>query len=86
MTLTIPLIVMTIAYTLGAITKLYIAKIPNRYIPIQNVIIGIISALVCLYLKLERNLINAMIICIAATMSAGGIANLTNSKELEENE
>lgn len=85
MTITIPLIVMTIAYTLGAITKLFITKIPNRYIPMQNVIIGIISALICLYLKLERNLINAMIICIAATLSAGGIADLTKNKELEEN-
>ena len=36
MTLTISVIVMLVTYICGAITKIFIEEIPNRYIPIQN--------------------------------------------------
>ena len=46
MTLTISVIVMLVTYICGAITKIFIEEIPNRYIPMQNVIIGIISGVI----------------------------------------
>ena len=39
------LIVSIVTYILGAITKIFINRIPNKYIPIQNVVIGIICLL-----------------------------------------
>ena len=57
---------------------------PNKYIPIQNVLIGIISGLICFIFKIEPNLLTAMVLCLSATMSAGGIADLVNVKNNEE--
>ena len=52
MTLTISVIVMLVTYICGAITKIFIEEIPNRYIPIQNVIIGIISGVICFFIEI----------------------------------
>ena len=61
---------------MGAINKLKWQKMPNKYIPIQNVIIGVISGLVCYIFKIEPNFLNSMVLCLSSTMSAGGIADL----------
>lgn len=76
MEITYIIIVGIVAYLLGAITKIFIEKIPNKYIPIQNVIIGIISALICYYCKIETDLLQAIVLCLFATMGAGGTADL----------
>ena len=44
MEITYVVIIAIVAYILGAITKIFIDSVPNKYIPIQNVIVGIISA------------------------------------------
>lgn len=79
MEITYMIIVGIVAYTLGAIVKIFIEKVPNKYIPIQNVIIGIISALICYFTKIEVNLLQSLVLCLSATMSAGGIADLVKS-------
>ncbi len=81
MNITIPLIVPTVAYTSGAITKIFIKKLPNRYIPIQNVIIGIISAIICVSSNLENNFLNALVLCIISTMGAGGLSDLASKNK-----
>ena len=80
MEITYIIIIGIIAYVFGAITKLFIDNIPNKYIPIQNIIIGIISALICYFTKIEPNLMQAIVLCIVATMGAGGTADLINIK------
>lgn len=80
MEITYIIIIGIIAYVFGAITKLFIDNIPNKYIPIQNIIIGIISALICYFTKIEPNLMQAVVLCIVATMGAGGTADLINIK------
>lgn len=85
MEITYVVIITLVAYVLGSITKLFIATIPNKYIPLQNVIIGIISALVCYFAKIETNLLQAIVLCLMATMGAGGIADLTKINRKEEN-
>ena len=80
MEITYVIVIAIIAYIFGAITKIFVDSIPNKYIPIQNVIIGIISALVCYFTKIEPNLLQAIVLCIVATMGAGGIADLINIK------
>ena len=58
--------------------------LPFANIPIQNVIIGIISAIICYFTGIEPNLLQAIVLCIVATMGAGGIADLINIKNKEE--
>ena len=77
-------IIAIIAYICGAITKLFIEQIPNKYIPIQNVAIGIVSALVCYFTGIGPNILHAFVLCLVATMGAGGVADLINIKSREE--
>ena len=84
MEITYVIIIGIIAYICGAITKIFIDEIPNKYIPIQNVIIGIISAIICYFTGIEPNLLQAIVLCLVATMGAGGIADLINIKNKEE--
>ena len=49
MEITYVVVIAIIAYIFGAITKIFIDSIPNKYIPIQNVVIGLISGLICYF-------------------------------------
>ncbi len=80
MEITYVVIIGIIAYVFGAITKLFIEEIPNKYIPLQNVLVGIISAIICYFTKIEPNLLQAIVLCLVATMGAGGVADLINMK------
>lgn len=79
MNITYAVIIAIVAYIFGAITKVFIDSIPNRYIPIQNVAIGIISGLTCYFAKIEPNLFNSIVMCLLATMGAGGVADLVKA-------
>lgn len=83
MEITYVIIIAIIAYIFGAITKIFIDSIPNKYIPIQNVVIGVISAIICYFTGIESDLLQAIALCIVATMGAGGIADLINIKKEE---
>lgn len=83
MEITYVIIIAIIAYIFGAITKIFIDSIPNKYIPIQNVVIGIISGLICYFIGIEPNLLQAIVLCLVATMGAGGVADLINIKNKE---
>lgn len=84
MEITYVIIIAIIAYIFGAITKIFVDSIPNKFIPIQNVVIGVISAIICYFTGIEPNLLQAIVLCIVATMGAGGIADLINIKNKEE--
>lgn len=83
MEITYVLIIAIIAYIFGAITKLFVDSIPNKFIPIQNVVIGVISAIICYFTGIEPNLLQAIVLCIVACMGAGGVADLINIKNKE---
>lgn len=80
MEITYLVIIAVVAYILGAVTKIFIDAVPNKYIPIQNVVVGIISALICYFTGIETNLLQSIVLCLVATMGAGGIADLINIK------
>ena len=84
MNITTTIVISVVAYILGAITKIFVYKIPNRFIPIQNVIIGIISGIICYYVKIESNFLTALFSCIIATMGAGGLSDLVDSVKNKE--
>ena len=81
MEITYLIIISIVAYIFGAITKIFIDSIPNKYIPIQNVIVGLISAFICYFCGIETNLLQSIVLCLLATMGAGGIADLVNIKK-----
>lgn len=83
MEITYVIIIAIIAYICGAITKIFIDEIPNKFIPIQNVLIGIISGIICYFTGIEPNLLQSLVLCIVACMGAGGIADLINIKNKE---
>ncbi len=83
MEITYILIITLVAYVFGAITKVFIEVIPNKYIPLQNVLIGLISAFICYFTKIETSLFQAIVLCLVATMGAGGIADLIKIKKGE---
>lgn len=80
MEITYVVIISIITYILGSITKLFIDNIPNKFIPLQNVVIGVISAFICYFTGIETSLLQALVLCLVSTMGAGGIADLVNIK------
>ena len=81
MEVTYMLIVSVVAYILGAVDRLFMETIPNKFIPIQNVIVGLISGIVCYFADIETNLFNSIIICIVASQAAGGMTELFPPKK-----
>ena len=81
MEITYVVVIAIIAYIFGAITKIFIDSIPNKYIPIQNVVIGLISGLICYFTGIEANFLQAIVLCLVACMGAGGVADLINIKK-----
>lgn len=83
MEITVPVIIMAVTLILGEITKL--TKIPNKYIPLQNIIIAVISAVICIIFKVENmGVLETIIMCIFSTMSAGGISDIKKISKKEE--
>lgn len=75
------IVVAIVTYILGAFTKLKWESLPHKYIPIQNVIIAIISTFICFFAKIEPSFIQALVLCFTATMGAGGVADLIQTFE-----
>ena len=84
MEITYTIIVFIITYIFGAINKACFKQIPNRFIPLQNVLIGIVSGLVCYFAKVETNLLQALILCFMSAIGAGGTADLTKTIKGDE--
>lgn len=75
MEITVALVVMAITLIAGEITK--ITKLDNKYIPLQNIIIAVVASIICIAFKVENmEMLETIITCIFASMSAGGIADL----------
>ena len=84
MEITYAVIVAVITLVLGAITKVFIATVPDRYIPLQNLIIGTVSAIICLVFKVETDILQAFVLCIIASLGAGGAYDLAMTKIKEK--
>lgn len=75
LTITYVLIVALVTYIFGAITKAFIDTIPNKFIPLQNVVIGIISGIICYFTKIEPDIFTSLVLCLIASSGAGGVAD-----------
>ena len=85
MEITYIIVVAVVAYIFGAINKIFINDVPNKFIPIQNVGIGLVSGIICYLIKIEPDFIESVFLCLVATMSAGGISDLTKIFKKEGN-
>lgn len=81
MEITYMVILTIITYIFGAITKVFVNNVPNKFIPLQNVIIGIVAGLICYFTKIETSLLQALCLCLMSTMTAGGVADLKDLKK-----
>ena len=63
---------------IGAIFKNRV--VPARFIPIQNIVIGIIAAFVATYFKLFDNVAVAILVSLATALSVGGAYEATQTK------
>lgn len=83
MEITVAIIITALTLIAGEITKL--TNIPNKYIPLQNIIIAVIASIVCIVFKVENmGILETIVTCVFGTMSAGGIADLSKITEKEE--
>lgn len=83
MEITIAIVVMALTLIAGEITK--ITKIDNKYIPLQNIIIAVIASIVCIIFNVENmGVLETILTCIFASMSAGGIVDLKKVTNKEE--
>lgn len=63
---------------LGVITGK--TSIPNKYIPIQNLVIGIIAAVVATGFGLFENIPTAIVVALGMAFAAGGTYDLAKTK------
>ena len=67
---------------LGSITKNRV--IPSRFIPLQNIGIGIIAAIVATYFNLFDNYAVAIIVSLAMALGVGGAYDATKTRISEK--
>ena len=80
MEITVAVIITVITLTAGEITKL--TNLDSKWIPLQNIIIAVIASIICILFKVENmSVLETIVTCVFATMSAGGIADLKKVKE-----
>ena len=80
MEITVAVIITAITLIAGEITKL--TNLDNKWIPLQNIIIAVIASIICILFKVENmSVLETIVTCAFATMSAGGIADLKKVKE-----
>lgn len=72
--------VFIVTYICGSINKVFIDEIPNKYIPIQNIIIGIFSGI--LYaLATDQNIWVSITMCLFTALGAGGASDLKDLRK-----
>lgn len=80
MEITVAVIITAITLIAGEITKL--TNLDNKWIPLQNIIIAVIASIICILFNVEdMSVLETVVTCVFATMSAGGIADLKKIKE-----
>ena len=70
-----------ITYIFGLLSKKF-KWIESKYIPIQNVVIGLLTGVLCKILGLaDSNMLVTMMYTLFGSMTAGGTYDLTKTKE-----
>lgn len=77
MTMNEVIIVVTtfVTYVFGILAKKF-KWVKSKYIPIQNLIIGLLAGLLVYFSGLSDNVLSSIIICMASALTAGGTYDL----------
>jgi hypothetical protein len=79
MELTIASVIAFVTLIVGEITKKF-GLVNKKYIPVQSVVIGLVSGVICYVTNLEPNIINAIITCLISSLSASGLYDVIEVK------
>ena len=80
MEITVALVITALTLVAGQVTKLF--NVDSKYIPLQNLIIAVIASVVCIVFKVQdMSILETIVTCVFGTMSAGGIYDLTKTKQ-----
>lgn len=63
---------------LGSLTKK--GKVPKRYIPIQNIVVGLIAGLLAVYFNIYDDVVLSIFICLGTSLGVGGAYDATQTK------
>lgn len=75
----IKIVAVVVTFIFGFISKKF-ELVESKYIPIQNVIIGLIAGLICYGLRLDNmDLATSIVTCIISALGAGGFYDLTRT-------
>lgn len=82
MTMNEVIIVVTtfVTYVFGILAKKF-KWVKSKYIPIQNLVIGLLAGLLVYFSGLSENLLSSIIICMASALTAGGAYDITKVGE-----
>lgn len=80
MEITIPGIITFVTLMIGYISN-HFNLIGKKYIPFQNITIGIISGLLVYLAGLEKSIYNSMIMCLISALGAGGLYDTIKTKK-----
>ena len=70
-----------VTYIFGWLSKKF-NWIESKYIPAQNIVIGMIAGVICYMLKIsEADLLTSIIYCIIGSMASGGTYDLTKTNK-----
>ncbi len=70
-----------ITYLFGLLAKKF-NWMESKYIPLQNLVVGLLSALICYALKLnDSNILVTTLSCLFGSMASGGTYDLKKAKE-----
>lgn len=59
-------------------------QIPNKYIPIQNMVIGILAGILAYYFRVYDNIGISLMLCLATSLGVGGLYDATQISSKEE--
>lgn len=65
-------VISLVTLIIGFISK-KLKIVDKKYIPLQNVVIGIISGVIVYFAEIETSIFRAIILCLIGALSAGGV-------------
>lgn len=84
MEITISSVISLITLIVGYVSKYF--GINSKYIPIQNIIIGVISGVMVYFIGLNDSLYRSIVLCLISSLSAGGLYDSFKIGEVYEDE
>lgn len=64
-------VISLVTFIIGFISK-KLKIVAKKYIPLQNVVIGIISGFIVYFAEIETSIFRSIVLCLIGSLSAGG--------------